>query len=115
MRLSLLSLVLSGATIVSGCVSIEDERRNLMQLTDYDICYAATDRRPFEENKKKAAAQLIREKNIQCDWRLFAAIHAAEGQRRAALVASGNAMMSSAFSGKPMRTCSTYAGVTTCD
>ena len=57
--------------LLSGCMmaTVQEERVDLVQsATPYEICKSAGDPRMFAENRKKAAMQLVRERNYDCNW-----------------------------------------------
>lgn len=87
--------VLAGT--LTACATVQEEYAHLSTSgTYYDICYDATDGRPGAVNRKEAAARVIKERGIECDWALFAQIHQTEAARNLAMVGAGVGMMRAA-------------------
>ena len=58
MLISIFSTVICLSILTTGCVSVKDEPKKLLEGTEYDLCYAATSDSPLYENSKKAAASI---------------------------------------------------------
>lgn len=108
---------------LGGCASVQEEYAHMSTSgTYYDLCYSATDNRPGAINKKEAAARIVNERNVQCDWALFAQIHADEERRNLQMMSMGAAMMAANRPPAPrtyivngrMVTCTTTGRITNC-
>lgn len=94
MRLFLL-IVLPISFAVSACKTVENERADMLAYgTQGDICFHASNPKPLlvDENKTRAAKQIVRERGIQCDWATYAAIHSQNERSRNAQLMTGLAM-----------------------
>ncbi|MCA1298041.1 hypothetical protein [Stappia indica] len=100
------TLLAVSAIALASCQSVENERANMINYgTQGDICFHASNPKPLlvDENKTRAAKQIVRESGIQCDWPRYAAIHAQNERSRNSQLAAG-AMMGSMLLSTPQPT-----------
>lgn len=105
------------AALVAACTTVEEERAELASGSDFDLCYAASDRRPLRSERRKAAASIIRERGTACDWSAAASMHAAEAAQGAALMRQGSALLAAARPVTPAPvavTCTRFGDQVTC-
>ena len=83
--------VIGSLLILSGCMSVQEERAQLQaSATPNDLCYHAA--AINGGTKKQAAYQLVQEKGLQCDWAAYAQLHLQQQQQLAATSAALGAM-----------------------
>lgn len=56
--------------VVSACGPTYQESRQKLATSanPYEVCLAAGDNRVFSDQRKRAAIEIVRQRNYQCDW-----------------------------------------------